>query len=98
MTGQELAEFSRWLRTVDNLDRELTKTEYKVITNLIDQAYENKVPFEAVDRLHWFIEKKDTCPTCGDERCGCQFHQQTCSHIIEHYMKEQDEMRARGEI
>lgn len=81
-------DFDRWLRTVDNLDRELTKTEYKVITRLIDQALDYEIPPEAIDRLHWFIEKKDTCPTCGDERCGCFMHQQTCSHIMEEYMRD----------
>jgi hypothetical protein len=89
-------EFGQYLRTVDNLDRSLTKTEYRVITGLMDQAYDYEAPFEVIDRLHWFIEKKDTCPQCGDARCGCPYHQQSCSHIINAYMEEQARDRELG--
>jgi hypothetical protein len=92
MPGEHAERFGLYLRTVDNLARPLMKSEYNVITKLIDQAYSYELPFEVVDRLHWFIEKKDTCPTCGDERCGCFIHQQSCSHIIAAYMEEQAQM------
>ena len=82
-------DFDEYLRTVDNLPRLLQKSEYNVIIRLIDQAYDYDLPFEVIDRLHWFLEKNDTCPQCGDARCGCQYHQQTCSHIVAEYQAEQ---------
>lgn len=88
MPGEHAKKFDLWLRTTDNYPHTLTKTQHKVITGLMDEALDHRLDHEAFDRLHWFIEKKDKCPTCNDDRCGCVFHQQSCKHIIAEYMEE----------
>lgn len=84
----EHADFGEYLRDVDILPgRGLMKSEYKSITKLMQESLDNGY-FGVFDYLHPMVRKESRCPTCGDIRCGCEFHQNSCSHIVKAYMEE----------
>ncbi len=93
MTTPHNQEFGEWLRTVPFINRELTKKEYSGLTQAMDEAYD-LMDFKLFDHLHEVIAKPGVCGTCGDETCGCVYHQQSCSHLIQEYEDERQKGQA----